>query len=72
MIHSDIEKKEYNIFRELRDSIALDIGHVSESENEMVLIIATNMHETIIIYFKKFIISKNTNIQLNLYKPNPE
>jgi hypothetical protein len=36
MIHSDIEKKEYNIFRELRDSIALDIGHVSESENEMV------------------------------------
>jgi hypothetical protein len=30
------------------------------------------MHETIIIYFKKFIISKNTNIQLNLYKPNPE
>jgi hypothetical protein len=23
MIHSDIEKKEYNIFRELRDSIAI-------------------------------------------------
>ena len=36
MIHSDIEKKEYNIFRELRDSIALDIGYVKESEREMV------------------------------------
>ncbi|XP_063403214.1 prickle planar cell polarity protein 3-like isoform X3 [Mytilus trossulus] len=34
MIHNDIEIKEYNIFRELRDSIALDIGFVKESEHE--------------------------------------
>lgn len=38
MIHNDIEIKEYNIFRELRDSIALDIGLVKESEHETVKI----------------------------------
>lgn len=37
MINSDLEKKEYNIFRELRDSIALDIGYVQESDQETVI-----------------------------------
>ncbi|XP_078322633.1 prickle planar cell polarity protein 3-A-like isoform X2 [Crassostrea virginica] len=31
MIHSSVEKKEYDIFRELRDSIAMDIGIVQEA-----------------------------------------
>ena len=31
MLRTDVEKKEYNIFRELRDSIAMDIGFAKES-----------------------------------------
>jgi hypothetical protein len=33
MLTSSVEKKEYNIFRELRDNIAMDIGIVQEAAN---------------------------------------
>lgn len=39
MIGSSVEKKEYDIFRELRDSIAMDIGIVQEAPNLSVSLV---------------------------------
>ena len=32
MLSSDLERKEYNIFRELRDNIAMDIGFIEHNQ----------------------------------------
>lgn len=54
MIGSSVEKKEYDIFRELRDSIAMDIGIVQEAPNLSVSLVHHGITE-----FKK-------NMKLNV------
>lgn len=56
MIGSSVEKKEYDIFRELRDSIAMDIGIVQEAPNLSVSLVHHGIPE-----FKK-----NMKLNVNL------
>lgn len=60
MIGSSVEKKEYDIFRELRDSIAMDIGIVQEAPNLSVSLVH---HGTLI--FKN---TKNVSLKCDLWE----
>lgn len=56
MIGFSVEKKEYDIFREFRDSIVMDIGIVQEAFNLFVSL----------VYYGIFGFKKNMKFNVNL------